>query len=92
MASYKLSELAEEDLRLISARTIEEWGTTQAKAYVSLLHNTLLQVANTPDIGRNRPELFDNGEAFLHNSILFITGSVTRALRLPGYCINAWTS
>ena len=30
MASYKLSELAEEDLRLISARTIEDWGRSQA--------------------------------------------------------------
>lgn len=64
MAGYKLSEQAEEDLRPISARTIEEWGRTQAEVYVSLLHNTLLQIANTPDIGRDRPELSDIARSF----------------------------
>lgn len=65
MASYKLSELAEEDLRLISARTIEDWGRPQAEEYVLLLHETMTQIANSPNIGKNRPELFKDAKSFL---------------------------
>ncbi|MBL36756.1 MAG: plasmid stabilization protein [Oceanospirillaceae bacterium] len=64
MASYKLSKLAEEDLRLISAKTIEEWGRPQAQKYVSLLHETMTQLANGPNIGKTRPELFNNAKSF----------------------------
>ena len=38
MASYKLSELAEDDLRLIAIKTIEAWGHSQAEANILLLH------------------------------------------------------
>ena len=72
MASYKLSKLAEEDLRLISASTIKEWGRTQAEKYVSQIHKTMMQVANTPDIGSSRPELFENARSFpAHKHILY---------------------
>ena len=54
MARYKLSELAEEDLRLISAKTIEKWGLSQAKKYVSLLHETMIQIATTPNFGKKQ--------------------------------------
>jgi len=64
MASYKLSQLAEEDLRLISARTIDDWGRSQAERYVSLLHEAMTQIANTPDIGKNRPDLSANAKSF----------------------------
>ncbi len=64
MASYKLSALAEEDLRIISARTIEEWGRPQAEKYLSLLHQTMTQIADTPNLGKNRPELFNNAKSF----------------------------
>lgn len=64
MASYKLSEFAEEDLRLITVKTIEGWGRTQAEKYVLLLHEVMIKIASTPDIGRNRPELFENAMSF----------------------------
>lgn len=64
MANYELSQLAEEDLRLISARTIEDWGRLQAEKYVSLLHKAMTQIANTPDIGKNRPDLSVNAKSF----------------------------
>jgi toxin ParE1/3/4 len=64
MASYKLSQLAEEDLRHISARTIDNWGRLQAEKYVSLLHNAMTQIANTPDIGKNRPDLSATAKSF----------------------------
>ncbi len=64
MASYKLSRLAEEDLRLISVWTISEWGGAQAEKYMTLLHDSMTQIANTPAIGKNRPELFDKARSF----------------------------
>lgn len=64
MASYKLSELAEEDLRLISVRTIEDCGRSQAEKYVLLLHEAITQIANIPNIGKNRPEIFPNAKSF----------------------------
>ncbi|WP_233095299.1 type II toxin-antitoxin system RelE/ParE family toxin [Alteromonas sp. IB21] len=64
MASYKLSELAEDDLRLIAIKTIEKWGQDQAEAYILLLHEALIKIANEPNIGRKRPELFDNARSF----------------------------
>ncbi|MEQ5806029.1 type II toxin-antitoxin system RelE/ParE family toxin [Alteromonas sp. NFXS44] len=64
MESYKLSELAEEDLRLIVARTIADWGQPQAEKYVLLLHETMLQIANSPHMGRTRPELYENTMSF----------------------------
>ena len=64
MESYKLSELAEDDLRLIAIKTIEAWGHSQAEAYILLLHEALIRIANAPDIGRRRPELFDNARSF----------------------------
>ncbi|WP_307723751.1 type II toxin-antitoxin system RelE/ParE family toxin [Alteromonas sp. KUL49] len=51
-------------MRLISAKTIKDWGRSQAEKYVLLLHETLLQIANNPDIGRNRPELFEKAKSF----------------------------
>ena len=63
MANYKLSELAEDDLRLIAINTIETWGQGQAEAYILLLHEALIKIANAPDIGRRRPELFDNARS-----------------------------
>ena len=64
MASYKLSELAEDDLRLIAIKTIEAWGHSQAEAYILLLHEALIKIANAPDIGKRRPELSDNARSF----------------------------
>ena len=64
MASYKLSALAEEDLRHISARTIADWGLPQAEKYVVLLHEAMLRIAATPNMGKNRPELFKNAKSF----------------------------
>ena len=64
MASCKLSELAEDDLRQIAIKTIEACGHRQAEAYILLLHEALNNIANTPDIGRKRPELFDNARSF----------------------------
>lgn len=64
MASYKLSRLAEEDLRFISGWTISEWGRAQAQKYVTQLHDSMSKIAATPAIGKSRPELFEKARSF----------------------------
>jgi len=91
MASYKLSGLAAEDLRLISIKTIEKWGRTQAQTYVSLLHNILLQMPIRLILAKAGLNCLKMPRAFRHKNIWFITGNHQKALRLPEYCINAWT-
>ncbi|MFC3202994.1 type II toxin-antitoxin system RelE/ParE family toxin [Alteromonas oceani] len=90
MASYKLSELAEDDLRLIAIKTIEAWGHSQAEAYILLLHEALIKIANAPDIGKRRPELSDNARSFPIQKHMVITGPQHRASKSPEYYINEW--
>lgn len=64
MASYRLSRLAETDLREISAATITNWGSIQARAYLESLDKTMLALAENPDLGRERTEVFGGARSF----------------------------
>lgn len=57
MAEYRLSPLAEADVREIAATTITQWGVDQAKLYLKKLHHTLMTLANNPNLGRQRDEI-----------------------------------
>ena len=57
MAEYRLSPLAEVDVREIAVTTISNWGAKQARAYLEKLHNTLMILANNPSLGRKRDEI-----------------------------------
>ncbi len=50
MASYRLSALAEADLKEIAATAISRWGTTQARAYLAELDKTLQLLALQPEL------------------------------------------
>jgi plasmid stabilization system protein ParE len=39
-------------------------GRPQAEKYILLLHNIMKKIAATPDIGKNRPELFKDAKSF----------------------------
>lgn len=64
MADYKLSLLAEADIKEISVTTIEVWGKQQARLYIESLHNSLLTLAQHPDLGRVRDEVFSGAKSF----------------------------
>ena len=64
MPSYKLSPLAEDDLFKIISTTIESWGNTQAKVYAQTIDAALLKLAQYPDFGRERSNVYDGAKSF----------------------------
>jgi len=64
MSNYKLSRLAESDLHKIIISTIETWGSDQAKVYAENLDSALVKLAQYPDFGRLRNELYPDARSF----------------------------
>ncbi len=64
MSSYRLSPLAEEDLFKIISTTIESWGSTQAKVYAQTIDAALFKLAQYPDFGRERNEIYKDAKSF----------------------------
>jgi toxin ParE1/3/4 len=64
MDNYKLSPLAESDLHKIITSTINKWGVEQAKVYAESLESALIKLAQYPDFGRQREELYPNARSF----------------------------
>ena len=64
MASYKLAPLADADLVNIANKTIDDWGYKQAKVYLQAIDTALNTLAQTPAIGKPRPEVYKNARSF----------------------------
>lgn len=64
MSSYRLSPLAEVDLFKIISTTIESWGSTQAKVYAQTIDAALFKLAQYPDFGRERNEIYKDAKSF----------------------------
>jgi len=57
MPSYRLSPEAKKDLLDIRAYTQEEWGKQQAQKYIDALEKKCNELAQRPQIGRERSEI-----------------------------------
>lgn len=64
VSNYRLSPLAEEDLFKIISITIESWGNEQAKIYAQNIDAALLKLAQYPDFGRERSEIYKDARSF----------------------------
>ncbi|MEM5550625.1 type II toxin-antitoxin system RelE/ParE family toxin [Pseudoalteromonas neustonica] len=64
MPTYRLSPLAEEDLYKIISTTISSWGNEQAKAYAQNIDAALIKLAQFPDFGRERNEIYKDAKSF----------------------------
>jgi len=64
MPSYRLSPLAEDDLYKIISTTIESWGSAQAKIYAQTIDTALSKLAQYPDFGRERNEIYKDAKSF----------------------------
>jgi len=64
MSSYRLSPLAEEDLFKIILITIESWGNAQAKVYAQTIDASLIKLAQYPDFGRERSDVYNGARSF----------------------------
>ena len=57
MPSYSLSPEAKKDLLNIRADTQNKWGNQQAQKYIDALKKRCDELAQSPYIGRERPEI-----------------------------------
>lgn len=64
MPNYRLSPLAEEDLLTIISTTIEAWGSEQGKTYAKTMEAALLKLAQYPDVGRQRRDIYKGARSF----------------------------
>ncbi len=68
MANFRLTPDAKSDLIKIRHFTIEQWGSTQSKKYLSALRQTICLLADTPSLGMSRPEIRLGVLSFPHAS------------------------
>jgi toxin ParE1/3/4 len=61
---YRLSPLAEEDLYKIISTTMNLWGNEQAKVYAQNIDAALIKLAQYPDFGRERNEIYQDAKSF----------------------------
>ena len=64
MPSYRLSPLAEADLLNIISSTIKSWGNKQAKTYSQSIEAALIKLAQYPEFGRQRDEIYKDARSF----------------------------
>ena len=64
MARIAFSEAARDDRRTITAHTVERFGIQQARRLRASFERVLNTLADTPSIGRPRPELDPPGLTF----------------------------
>lgn len=68
MLAYRLTPDAQSDLIEIRRVTVKQWGVAQSQKYTSALRQTIRLLAETPAMGKFRPDVGSNVLSFLHVS------------------------
>lgn len=68
MAHFRLTPDAQSDLIEIRRYTQQQWDNAQSKKYLSELRQTLHLLAETPSIGKSRPDIGIDILSFPHVS------------------------
>lgn len=68
MIAYHLTPDAQSDLVEIRRYTLKQWGMPQSQKYLSELRQTICVLANTPNLGKSRPDVGANVQSFPHAS------------------------
>jgi toxin ParE1/3/4 len=72
MPGYRLSSGAQLDLIEIRQFTIQQWGISQSKKYLSELRKIIHLLADTPSLGKPRPDAREEMLSFLHaNHVIY---------------------
>ena len=66
--NYKLSELAEDDLKTILSYSFENFGLDRAEKYYLGLKKCCALIGDYPEIGRLRPDIDPLTRSFVHES------------------------
>lgn len=70
-AIYRLTPDAQSDLIEIRRYTVQQWGPAQSRKYISKLRETMRLLADSPSLGKSRPEVGTNVLSFPHVSHVF---------------------
>lgn len=68
MARYKLTKDAQADLIHIRQYTLMQWGSGQSERYLLALHQALILLSESPEIGKKRPDTLTDTLSFPHAS------------------------
>ena len=68
MLIYRVTPDAQTDLIEIRRFTVKRWGTAQSQKYLLELRQTIRLLAETPSLGKSRPEVGSNVLSFPHVS------------------------
>jgi toxin ParE1/3/4 len=68
MPGYHLTPDAQLDLIEIRRFTLQQWGAAQSQKYLSKLQKVIRLLAQTPSLGKSRPEIGTNVLSFPHVS------------------------
>jgi toxin ParE1/3/4 len=68
MSNFRLTPDAQSDLIEIRRFTIKQWGGVQSKKYLSELRQTIQLLAETPSLGKPRPDIDADVLSFPHVS------------------------
>lgn len=68
MSNYRLTPDAQSDLIEIRRFTLDRWGEAQSKKYLAELRQTIRLLAETPSLGKRRPDVGTEVSSFPHVS------------------------
>jgi toxin ParE1/3/4 len=68
MPAFRITPDAQSDLLAIRRFTISEWGVEQSRKYLDGLRQTIMLLAETPLLGRTRPDVGEKVFSFPHGS------------------------
>ena len=68
MPAFRLTPDAQDDLIEIRRYTLQQWGAEQSKKYLREIRNTLGLLAETPALGKSRPDVGANVHSFPQGS------------------------
>jgi len=68
MRGFRLTPDAQSDILDIRRFTVGQWGVAQAQRYLAELRRAMQLLAETPSLGKARPEVGPNVSSFPHAS------------------------
>jgi toxin ParE1/3/4 len=68
MSNYRITQDAQSDLIEIRRFTVKQWGPVQSQKYLSELRQTIRLLAETPSLGKSRPDVGSDVLSFPHVS------------------------
>ncbi len=68
MQGFHLTPDAQADLLDIRRFTLSQWGVAQAQRYLAQLRRAMQLLAETPSLGKGRPDVAPNVSSFPHAS------------------------